>query len=462
MRQLMSVADMGTGSTYTIIEEPDILSLPGYVNSWLGDRPGDTIAGVEAVEPPPDRAFDALEYNLEPSFKPLYKSTGDHMDIRVWDSAKYESRVRGLYITDDHTAAAETFLTRWHFLNRYATDHPPNSNFWFVLSRPQDINTIEQTWTGNQNIRGVNDDSTYKILISLCVNFRINKNGALIRGLTYLALSEPAILDADLKAKIQQEDSFISAEELSLKLREVWASTNEQYFLRYSRSMFSEFRVDSSEFDRLSNRVVFNFREDAWANLHAGWLAKFFSNTSDNQSLYKRFEACSRYNVSFHSLMIRPYCIEDPAQACVYIYTIDSLNHYKLSVYATSCVPEEINTRWAVRQLVQTLAMSEVQRKSSEALTKRVCPNRSKIILWIVSDPQWDLYLTIKTTLTMPGMDTINETLACYRRVLLKHRCCHERATGDGAGDTNVARDIHMTCKKCKWLSGTENNKYKR
>jgi hypothetical protein len=450
MRQLMSVADMGTRSTYTIIEEPDILSLPGYVNSWLGDRPGGTIAGVEAVEPPSDRAFDALEYNLEPSFEPLYKSTGKHMDIRVWDSAKYESLVRGLYITDDHNAAAENFLAEWHYLKRNATNHSPNSNFWFVLSRPQDINTIEQTWTGNQNIRGVNDDSSYKILISLHVNFRMNKDGALIRELTYLALSEPAVLDADFKAKIQREDSFISAEELSLKLREVWASRNEQYFLRYSRSMLSGLRVDSSEFAMLSNQVAFSFREDDDAQLYVSWLETFFSNMLDNPSLYKSFEACSRYNVSFHSLMVRPYCIEDPTQTCVYLDTIDSMNHYKLSVYATSCLPEEINTRWVIRQLVQMLAMLKTRKKTSKP-TWRICHSRSKIILWIVSDPQWDSYLTIKATLTMPGMDMINETLARYRRVLLKHRCCHKRAEGYREG--SVARDIQETCKNCvEWF----------
>jgi hypothetical protein len=448
MRQLMSVADKGARSTYTIVEEPDILSLPGYANSWLGDRPGGTIAGAEAFEPPPDRAFDALEFAIEPSFEPLYESTGKHVDIRVWDSAKYQSRVRGLYITENDTAAMEHFRRTGYHKIETVCSH----NFWFFLSRPQDIDIIEQTWTGNQDISGVNDGSSHRVLTSLCVKYLNSEDGAPTRELTYVAIPEA------LASKIwyfpdllQQEHLYISGEEVGLKLEEAWASSHEQYFLRYMNCKASVLCVTASEFDKLSNRAVLSFREDRETIPYARRLDKFFKDVCENPSRRCRdYEPCSRYNVALHSLMVRPYCIENPTQSCVFIDGRNNLSG--IWVYVTACTSEEINTRWTIRQLVQMLAVLETREKKSKP-TWRIVDSQSKIILWIVSDPQWDSYLTIKATLTMPGMGRINETLACYRRVLLKHRCRHKRATGYREGYTNVERDIQRNCKNCvQWF----------
>jgi hypothetical protein len=451
MRQLMSVADKGARSTYTIVEEPDILSLPGYANSWLGDRPGGTIAGAEAFEPPPDRAFDALEFAIEPSFEPLYESTGKHVDIRVWDSAKYQSRVRGLYITENDTAAMEHFRRTGYDKFKTVCSH----NFWFFLSRPQDIDIIEQTWTGNQDISRVNDGSSHRVLISLCVKYLNSEDGAPIRELTYVAIPEA------LASKfwyftnlLQQEHLYISGEEVGLKLREAWASSHEQYFLRYMDCKASVLCVTASEFDKLSSRAVLSFREDRETIPYARRLDKFFKDVCENPSRRCRdYEPCSRYNVALHTLMVRPYCIEDPTQSCVFVD--GKTDPSGIWVYVTDYTSQEINTRWIIRQLVQMLITLKTEKPlslsaPSEAIRRY---SREKILLWIVSDPQWDLYLTIKATLKMPCIDTINEALACYRRVLLKHRCRHKRAEGCREGYINVERHIQETCKNCaEWF----------
>ena len=46
MRQLMSVVDKGEQSSYTIVDQPDILSIHDLANSRYGGRPVPTIAGA--------------------------------------------------------------------------------------------------------------------------------------------------------------------------------------------------------------------------------------------------------------------------------------------------------------------------------------------------------------------------------------------------------------------------------
>ena len=82
----------------------------------------------------------------------------------------------------------------------------------------------------------------------------------------------------------------------------------------------------------------------------------------------------------------------------------------------------------------------------------------SKILLWIVSDPQWDLYTAMKPSLTMPGTERVHEHLAWFRKVLLTHKCgtgtIRSNVTGCGAhraGYRNVQRHIQEACKKCDY-----------
>lgn len=74
-----------------------------------------------------------------------------------------------------------------------------------------------------------------------------------------------------------------------------------------------------------------------------------------------------------------------------------------------------------------------------------------KILLWIVSNPQWNLYVSIKPTLTMPGMNRVHEHLAWFRKLLLRHKC-GTGTYGEGVHRdeyTNVQHDIQNVCKNC-------------
>lgn len=103
-----------------------------YANSWSGDRPVATISGAETTGVPAEPAFDAMDSTIKSSLEPLFESTGKHVDIRVWEGAKYESRVRGLYVTGND-AVAETHLTTKGYI-RFNTVHM--SRCWFLLSHP--------------------------------------------------------------------------------------------------------------------------------------------------------------------------------------------------------------------------------------------------------------------------------------------------------------------------------------
>ncbi|KAH7383189.1 hypothetical protein BKA66DRAFT_609113 [Pyrenochaeta sp. MPI-SDFR-AT-0127] len=456
MRQLMSVADKGSRSTYTIIEEPDILSIHGYASSWLGERPGGSIAGAEAIEPPPDRIFDALEFTIEPSLEPLFESTGEHVDIRVWDSAKYESRVRGLYITENDSTAMNHFWSTG--IQSIRTVYM--GYCWIVLSRAQDIKTIEEIWTGSQEIKDVNDDSSHRVFISLCVEYRKDDDGALIRELTYLALSEAVAKRCFFEQLLPREDLYVSTEELGLKLREGWASSNENYFPRFAERKTSVLCITASEFDRVSNRVTLSFREDRETTPYARRLNRFIKRLSENprSRISKDYNDCLRDTKAIHSLIIGPYSIKDPTQACVFINGKDNLA--EIWVYVTNEASAEIDTTWLIRQLVQMLAisMSPGIKTAHRASWESYCDlYQSKIIRWIVSEPQWDLYLTIRSTMMMPSMDRVHEYLAWYHRVLLRHNCDtgnRKRVKGYRCGYTNFKADIQDICKKCakKWI----------
>ncbi|KAH9878179.1 hypothetical protein J1614_003396 [Plenodomus biglobosus] len=410
MRQLMSVVDKGLRSSYTIIEEPDILSIPDHANSWSGDRPVATISGAEMTEVPAQPAFDAMDSTIESSLEPLFQSTGKHVDIRVWEGAKYESRVRGLYITGND-ALAETHFSKTGYQR---LDTVYQDRCWFLLPRAQDIKTIEQAWTESQEIEDVQDLSPQRIMISLFVQYRKDGDGAPIRELTYLAVAESVF------RKVYYLDVLC---------------------------------VTASDFDRLSDRVVLSFHNDRETTPYARRLDSFIKSTCENprSGLYKVYATCFRYTKAVHSLIVEPCCISNPTQACVFINT--EVMSSGLCVYITNAASKEVNDTWLIRHLVQMVVVLRDQEwpDIQNSYPAGVADSIRKILLWIVSDPQWNLYITIKCTLTMPGMNRVHEYLAWFRKVLLRHKCgagTYEYGS-DKEGYRNVQRDIQRACKKC-------------
>lgn len=80
-----------------------------------------------------------MDSTIEPSLQPLFATTGEHADIRVWEGAKYEARVRGLYITGNDTDARKHLKSAGY--ERLRTVHILRC--WFILPHVQDIKTIE-------------------------------------------------------------------------------------------------------------------------------------------------------------------------------------------------------------------------------------------------------------------------------------------------------------------------------
>jgi hypothetical protein len=137
-----------------------------------------------------------------------------------------------------------------------------------------------------------------------------------------MALSEAVATELNFSRDLtRREDLYISAEELALKLREGWASSNKNCFLRYKKCNTSVLCVVASEFNRMSNRVALTFREDREAAPYARKLDQFFKTVCENpkSQLRKEYAGCSRYNMAIHSLITRLYCTADPTQACVFI-----------------------------------------------------------------------------------------------------------------------------------------------
>ncbi|KAI4915315.1 hypothetical protein J4E85_010440 [Alternaria conjuncta] len=279
IRQLKSVVDKGQQSSYTVTADPDILSRTGYANSRIGDGPFAAISRAETAEILAKPAFDAKDSTIVPALKPLFESTGKHVDIRVWESAKYESRVRGLYITGTDDDAQENFTNAgW---DRLRTVHA--SRCWFLLSSAQGIKIIEQAWTGLQDTKDVEDLPEQKILVSLFVRYRMDDDGVPIRELTYIAITESvAQRRVAFRDILEQNELVISAEDLDLKLREAWASSPESYFRRYASDQTNVLCVTASEQEKLDGRVVLSFHNDSEVAPWARRLDEFIKRTCEN------------------------------------------------------------------------------------------------------------------------------------------------------------------------------------
>ena len=467
MRQLMSVVDKGEQSSYTIVDQPDILSIHDPANSRYGGRPVPTIAGAGTFEAPAESAFDAVHSTISSSFEPLFESTGKHVDIKVWESAKYESRVRGLFITE-HDSAAMKHLTTYGY-KRLETVYM--SRCWFLLPNSKDIRTIEEAWTGSTpaEIKDVSDPSEQKILISLYVQFRNDEFGAPIRELTYLAFTGSVVkqmrYERDINGILERDELVASPEVLGLKLSEAWTSSHNNYFQRYASGEISVLRVTASDHDKMSDSVSLSFLNDRDTTNYARRLDSFIKNICEHPraSLHKVYAPCFRYTKVVHSLTVKPHCILDPTQACVFINA--KAMPSGICIYAKNGASEKTNHEWVIRHLVQIVVVlwdsQWPDTKGSFYIRRYMFESHyidSKILLWIVSDPQWDLYTAMKPSLTMPGTERVHEHLAWFRKVLLTHKCgtgtIRSNVTGCGAhraGYRNVQRHIQEACKKCDY-----------
>jgi len=471
IRQLKSVVDKGQQSSYTVTADPDILSRTGFANSRIGDGPFAAISGAETAEVLAKPAFDAINSTTVPSFEPLFKSTGNHVDIRVWDCAKYESRVRGLYITETDDDAKKNFMgAGWE---RLRTVHA--SRCWFFLSSAQGLKIIEQAWTGLQDSKDVQDFPEQKILVSLYVRYRKDSDGAPIRELTYIALTESIAQGMwNMDDILAQKELDVRADEVEFKLREAWASSPESYFRRYARDQTNVLCATASEQEKLDDRVVLSFHSDSEVAPWARRLDEFIKRTCENPRavLRKTYAPCFRYTKAIHSLTVKPHCISDPTQDCVFINTAAIVNTAGkpsgICAYVTNPASGEVDATWVIRHLVQMVMVfwdSRRREKAPGTTFYKQLQEREKtfyprprnadnnILLWIVSDPQWDLYAAIKSTLTMPGMDKVHERLAWFRKVLLRHKCGKGiyRMVSYKDRRRNIQRDFQEACKNCNF-----------
>ncbi|KAB2107022.1 hypothetical protein AG0111_0g4835 [Alternaria gaisen] len=452
IRQLMSVVDKGKESSYTMVEGHDILSIRDYANSSYGDRPIPNIGEAGTFEAPTQPDFDAVSSTTGSSFEPLFESTGKHVDIRVWEAAKYESRVRGIFITENDTAATEHHIHK-DYQRLWTVDV---GRYWFFLPNAQGIKILEEAWTGSQNIKDMQDVQQQRILISLYVQYRKDVDGAPIRELTYLAVTETAA-----RYMLEEIELVVPAEEVGIKLREAWASSDKNYFQRYAKGQTGVLCVTASDYDKSVDRVVLGFYSGREMTNHARRLDSFFKSTcKDRQAeLYKIYATCSRYTKVVHSLTVEPHCVLDPTQDCVFV-NIDAMQS-GIYAYVTNAASEMISRTSMIRHLVQMVAVlwdNTSLNISSSFSTNDESRIASKILLWIVSDPQWDLYDTMKSNLT--GMDKVHNRLAWYRKVLLRHECGtgtvgseHGHSTIETEcikeGHKNIQRYIQRACKKC-------------
>lgn len=127
-----------------------------------------------------------------------------------------------------------------------------------------------------------------------------------------------------------------------------------------------------------------------------------------------------------------------------------------ICAYITNAASEEVNDTWVIRHFVQMVVMhwDSTWSDTKKAFHPRIKDIDGKILLWIVSDPQWDFYIAIKSTLTMPGMNRVHERLAWFRKVLLRHKCGTGTHGCSSKNDyTNIQLEIQRACKKChfKW-----------
>jgi hypothetical protein len=255
-----------------------------------------------------------------------------------------------------------------------------------------------------------------------------------------------------VETSVMRNELVASGEEVGLKLREAWASSNNNYFVRYAGGQTSVLCATASDFDRLSDRVVLSFYDNRETMPYARRLDSFIKKTCENSraGLYKVYVKCFRYTKTVHSLTVEPHCSLDPSQACVFIDTETMSSG--ICAYITDAASEEFSHTQVIRHLAQMVVVL----RNIGGLGTKVCT----ILLWIVSDPQWDLYIAIKSTLTMPSMKRVHKHLAWFRKVLLRHKCCSGAYSyaRHKHGYENVQHKIQQICKKCDltWEPGPD------
>ncbi|KAI4641179.1 hypothetical protein J4E93_008058 [Alternaria ventricosa] len=446
IRQLKSVVDKGQQSSYTVTADPDILSRTGYANSRVGDGPFAAISRAGTAEMPAKPAFDASKFTVVPFLKPVFESTGKHVDIKVWEGDKYKSRVRGLYITGWDAA-----YRGWDRLKTARM-----ARCWFLLPNAQGIKIIEKAWTETQEIDDVQDPLEQRIWISLYVQYRKDSDGAPIRELTYIALTESVANTISFFQYARREQLVVTAEELEIKLREAWVSSPESYFLRYASGHTNVLCATASEY---TGEIVLSFHSYSEITPWARSLDHFIKSTCENpRAEYdKAYAPCFRDTKAIHSLMLKPYCVSDPTQNCVFINAAAIKNAAAISTgicaYITNPASEEVDATWVIKHLVQMIrVLWDCKREDRKHMFHTGTGSvDNKILIWIASDPQWDLYAAIKPTLTMPRLNRVHEHLAWFRKALLRHKCgtSYQGLDWSRDGYKNVQRNIQLACKNC-------------
>lgn len=330
---------------------------------------------------------------------------------------------------------------------------------WFLLPNSRDIKTIEKAWTRSEEIKDVQNPSSEKILIYLHVQYRKDGDGALIQELTYLALTAKVAKEFySAKETSKRNELYASGDQLEGKLGDFKAWSQEDYIQRYANGKSSVICVTASPSDTLSDRVVISFDSNRETIPYARRLDAFIKSACENPrgGLHKIYAPCFLYTRAAHPLTVNLRCILDPSQDCVFINTEAMTSG--VCAYTTNSTPPEADGTSTIRYLAQMLVVlwkTDWPDREKSFHCRRSPDLESKMLLWIASDPQWDLYNAIKSTLTMPGMDRVYTYLASYRKVLLRHECGADTWADEYFQKSwkNTQSKIQQACKGCdvKW-----------
>ena len=356
-------------------------------------------------------------------------------------------------------------------VQRFETAHM--GRCWFFLTGAQDIKTIEEAWTGSSETKDVQDLALQRILICLYFQYRKDGNGVPVRELTYLALTETVarkMMSVGMWRFFQRDEAdelVAPAEELGIKLREAWASSDKNYFQRYVKGQTGVLCVTASDYDKQSGRVILGFHNDRETTNYARRLDSFMKTACENRraGLFKIYSTYSRYTKVVHSLTVEPHCVLNPTQDCVFINT--GVMRSGICVYITNAASEKLSHSLLIRLLLRMVVVYWDSKGLDSDSDVSFCEGDEpyvdgKLLLWIASDPQWDLYATMKSTLTTPGMRRVHKHLAWIRKVLLRHKCgtgihgsrYEQNIVGSEyyrRGHRNIQREIQLSCKKCDY-----------
>ena len=195
LRQLKCVATKGAYSTYTVSNDPDVLSMQNAIPNWLDLQgrqtsvPASITAGSAIDNGRSGNDLDLIADRLLQI--PLHE---DENGLVVCGTV-LRSKVRGLCITVDNLST---------ILQGFSED-PAKHEFvstifkitetrarCFVLPDTRALQDVEQVWTGNATYSTTLSTTLRSTLVSMEVNFYTKPDHQLVRELTYLAITMEA------------------------------------------------------------------------------------------------------------------------------------------------------------------------------------------------------------------------------------------------------------------------------